>query len=542
MTQGIFTVPTPYNERVREYGLNSKDREEIEKELAILYNKKIDIPLYIAGERIYEGKKQKAIVPHDNKHVLGYFHQAEKEHVEMAISAAMNAKKAWADTPWQDRAAIFLKAAELLTDKYRYKLNAAAMLDLSKNVYQAEIDVICELADFFRFNAKYLEEIMSSQPYSPKGQWNRTDTRPLDGFVFAVTPFNFASIAGNLPSAPALMGNTVVWKPASSAVYTAHFIMEIFIEAGLPKGVINMIPGKGSIVGPMVIENKYLSGIHFTGSTGVFNSMWKTIGERIDNYITYPRIVGETGGKDFIFAHNSCDVEALVTASIRGAFEYQGQKCSAASRIFVPKSIYPKYEELLLEEMKSVKMGDVKSFGNFVNAVIDESAFNTIKSYVDYAKDNKDIDIIFGGDCDSSEGFFIEPTILLCKNPNVRTLKEEIFGPVLSIYVYEDKDLDQALKICDEASIYGLTGAVFSQDRNMIIKISNALRGTAGNFYINDKPTGAVVGQQPFGGSRASGTNDKAGSILNLFRWTTPRTIKETFNPPTDYRYPFLEE
>ena len=542
MTQGIFTIPTPYNEPVRSYEPGSKDKELLKKAVDELYNKEIDIPLYIGGEKIFEGKKAKCVIPSEHKHILGHFHQAEKKHVDMAIKAAMDAKEDWANTPWQDRAAIFLKAAELLTDKYRYIFNAAGMLDLSKNAFQAEIDVVCELADFYRFNAKYLEEIMKNQPASPKGQWNRTDTRPLDGFVFAVTPFNFASIAGNLPTAPALMGNTVLWKPASSAVYMAHFIMELLIEAGLPAGVINMIPGRGSVVGPMVIADNNFAGVHFTGSTNVFNGMWSTIGKNIDNYVTYPRIVGETGGKDFIFAHNTADIPALVAATIRGAFEYQGQKCSAASRAFIPKSIWPEYSKLLKEEMDTIKMGDVKDFRNFVNSVIDSMAFKSITTYIKYAKENEDIEIFHGGNYDDSVGYFIEPTILLCKDHNVRTMKEEIFGPVLSIFVYDDDKLDETLEICDKASMYSLTGAVFSQDRNVIIKITNALRGTAGNFYINDKPTGAVVGQQPFGGSRASGTNDKAGSILNLFRWVSPRTIKETFMPVTDYRYPTFEE
>jgi len=542
MTQGFFKVPTPYNEPIRSYEAGSKDRELLKEALNELYGKTINIPLYIGDKQIHKEKKAVALMPDEHEHILGYYSEANKEDIANAIDAAMKAKKSWEDMPWQDRAAIFLKTADLLTSKYRYIVNAAAMLDLSKNPYQSEIDVICELADFFRFNVKYLEEIMQNQPASPKGQWNRTDTRPLDGFVFAVTPFNFASIAGNLPTSAAIMGNTVIWKPASSAVYIAHFLMKIFIEAGLPAGVINMVPGKGSVVGPLVMSNENFSGVHFTGSTGVFQGMWEMIGKNISQYKTYPRIVGETGGKDFLFAHNTAQIVPLVAATIRGAFEYQGQKCSALSREFIPKSIWPEFKELLLEEMKTVKTGGVKDFTNFHNAVIDKWAFKSITNYIDYAHENENIEILHGGTYDDSKGYFIEPTILLCKDPNVKTMQEEIFGPVLSIYVYDDENLDEALKICDEGSEYALTGAVFSQDRDVVIKITERLRGTAGNFYINDKPTGAVVGQQPFGGARASGTNDKAGSILNLLRWVSPRTIKETFVPAEDYRYPFLEE
>lgn len=542
MTQGIFKIPTPYNEPIFSYAPKTKERELLKKAIDDLYSKEIEIPLYIGGKEIYSGDKAKIVVPHDNKHVLGYFHQAQKEHVEMAVKAANDAKEAWANMPWYDRAAIFLKAADLMTTKYRYELNASTMLGVSKNAYQAEIDVICELADFFRFNVKYLEEIMMNQPNSPKGQWNRLDTRPLDGFVFAVTPFNFTSIAGNLPTSPAMMGNTVIWKPASSAVYPAYFVLKVLIEAGLPAGVINMVPGKGSVVGPMIMDSEYFGGVHFTGSTGVFNGMWQTISNNINKYKTYPRIVGETGGKDFIFAHNTADVDALVTATIRGAFEYQGQKCSAASRMFVPKSIWGQFSTKLLAEMKTVKMGDVKDFRNFVNAVVDKAAFNNIKSYIDYAKGESSIEILHGGKYDDSIGYFIEPTILLCRKHDVKVMTEEIFGPVFSIYVYEDEKLEETLQICDTGSPYALTGAVFSQDRAMIIHIMEKLRHAAGNFYINDKPTGAVVGQQPFGGGRASGTNDKAGSILNLLRWVSPRAIKENFIPPTAYQYPFMDE
>ncbi len=542
MTQGFFKVPTPYNEPIKAYEAGSKDRELLKEALNELYNKTVNIPLYIGNKQIHKEKKAVSVIPDEHKHVLGYYSEASKEDIQDAIDAAMRAKESWGNMPWQDRAAIFLKIADLLTTKYRYMVNAAAMLDLSKNAYQSEIDVICELADFFRFNVKYLEEIMQNQPASPKGQWNRTDTRPLDGFVFAVTPFNFASIAGNLPTSAAIMGNTVIWKPASSAVYIAHFLMKIFLEAGLPAGVINMVPGKGSVVGPLVMNNENFSGVHFTGSTGVFQGMWGMIGQNITKYKSYPRIVGETGGKDFLFAHNSAQIAPLVAATVRGAFEYQGQKCSALSREFIPKSIWPEFKELLLKEMNTVKTGSTLDFTNFHNAVIDKWAFKSITNYIDYAQENENIEILHGGTYDDSKGYFIEPTILLCKDPNVKTMQEEIFGPVLSIFVYDDEKLDEALEICDEGSEYALTGAVFSQDREMVIKITERLRGTAGNFYINDKPTGAVVGQQPFGGARASGTNDKAGSVLNLLRWVSPRTIKETFVPAEDYRYPFLEE
>ncbi len=542
MTQGFFKVPTPYNEPIKAYEAGSKDRELLKEALNELYNKTVNIPLYIGDKQIHKEKKAVSVIPDEHEHILGYYSEANKEDIADAIDAAMKAKESWGNMPWQDRAAIFLKIADLLTTKYRYIVNAAAMLDLSKNPYQSEIDVICELADFFRFNVKYLEEIMQNQPASPKGQWNRTDTRPLDGFVFAVTPFNFASIAGNLPTSAAIMGNTVIWKPASSAVYTAHFLMKIFLEAGLPAGVINMVPGKGSVVGPLVMSNENFSGVHFTGSTGVFQGMWEMIGKNISKYKSYPRIVGETGGKDFLFAHNTAQIAPLVAATVRGAFEYQGQKCSALSREFIPKSIWPEFKEALLKEMKTVKTGTVRDFTNFHNAVIDKWAFKSITNYIDYAKENENIEILHGGTYDDSKGYYIDPTILLCKDPNVKTMQEEIFGPVLSIYVYDDEKIDEALKICDEGSEYALTGAVFSQDRDMIIKITERLRGTAGNFYINDKPTGAVVGQQPFGGARASGTNDKAGSVLNLLRWVSPRTIKETFVPVENYRYPFLEE
>lgn len=542
MSQGIFRVPTPYNEPIFEYAPKTKERELLKKTLEKQLKESVEIPMIINGKKITSSSIQNSILPHNHKHIIGKYHEASKENIDAAIDAAMKAKPEWERMPWEEKAAIFLKAADLITGKYRYEVNAAAMNDLSKNPFQSEIDAVCELADFFRFNVNYMQEILQNQPYSPKGQWNRLDTRALDGFVFAVTPFNFLSIAGNLPTAPAMLGNTVVWKPASSAVYSASVIMNILLEAGLPDGVINMVPGKGSVVGPMLLDSEWFAGVHFTGSTAVFNDMWSTIGKNIGKYHSYPRIVGETGGKDFIFAHPTADVQALVTATIRGAFEFQGQKCSAASRVFVPKSIWTQYKKSLLEQMKTVKMGSVNDFSNFVNAVIDKGAFKTISSYIDYAKNEPSIEILHGGHYDDSEGYFIEPTILLCSDPNVRTMKEEIFGPVLSIYVYKDKEIDKAIDICNSGSPYALTGAIFSQDRKAVIELTDKLRHSAGNFYINDKPTGAVVGQQPFGGGRASGTNDKAGSILNLLRWASPRNIKENFNPPTSYQYPFMSK
>lgn len=542
MTQGIFTVPEPVNEPIYSYAPGTTHRDLLKKTIDDLMGQEIEVPLYIGDQEITSVEVGKMVMPHDHKHKLGTYHQATEKHVAQVIDAALAAKPAWENMPWQDRAAIFLKAADLLTTKYRYIVNASAMLNLSKTAYQSEVDVICELADFFRFNVRYMEEIMQNQPISAPGVWNRTDVRPLDGFVFAVTPFNFASIAGNLPTSAAMMGNVVIWKPASSAVYPCYFIMKILKEAGLPDGVINMIPGRGSVVGPLVLDHPELSGIHFTGSTAVFQGMWETVGKNIKKYKSYPRLVGETGGKDFIFAHNSADVQTLAVAMIRGSFEYQGQKCSAASRAYVPASIWPQVKEYLAAEIKTIKMGDVKDFRNFVTAVIDQNAFNTIKGYIDDAKSNDKIEVLCGGNCDDTKGFFIEPTVLVCSSPHVRVMKEEIFGPVLSIYVYDDAKLDETLELCDKGSPYALTGAIFARERGMIVKMSNALRYAAGNFYINDKPTAAVVGQQPFGGARASGTNDKAGSILNLLRWCSPRSIKETFAPATDYRYPFMEK
>lgn len=460
----------------------------------------------------------------------------------MAIEAALEARKKWADMPWEQRAAIFLKMADLLAGPWRATLNAATMLGQSKTVYQAEIDSACELIDFYRFNTYYMTQIMSDQPYSPAGMWNRVEYRPLEGFIFAVTPFNFTSIAGNLPTAPAIVGNVSLWKPASSSVYSGYWLMKLFEEAGLPKGVINYVPGSGGQVGNPVMASPHLAGIHFTGSTAVFQNMWKTVGDNISKMKYYPRIVGETGGKDFIFAHNSADVDALVVAALRGAFEYQGQKCSAASRMYVPKSIWGEFKEKFVAEVKKIKMGDVEDFTNFFSAVIDDAAFKSITEYIDYAKESKDAEIITGGNYDDSKGYFIEPTTIVTTDPMFKTMQEEIFGPVLTIYVYEDEKFDEALDLCDTTSPYALTGAIWAQDRYALIKMSDKLKNAAGNFYINDKPTAAVVGQQPFGGGRASGTNDKAGSAMNLMRWVSVRTMKETFDPPKDWKYPFMQK
>ncbi|MFH1278466.1 MAG: L-glutamate gamma-semialdehyde dehydrogenase [Candidatus Eisenbacteria bacterium] len=542
MIQGIPKIELPKNEPVLSYAPGSKERDELKRELSRLSSKKIDIPCVIGGRSVRTGRLAECVMPHDHRHVLGVYHKAGKEEVALAIGAAAKAKDEWSRMPWEARAAIFLKAADLLAGESRQTLNAATMAGQSKSAFQAEIDAACELIDFFRLNAYFMKQILEAQPVSGPGMWNMSEARPLDGFVFAVTPFNFTSIAGNLPTAPAMMGNTVVWKPASSAVYSAHFIMQILKRAGLPAGVINMVPGPGGQVGDPVLASPDLAGIHFTGSTAVFQSMWETVGRNIRSYQCYPRIVGETGGKDFIFAHPSADLPALVTAAIRGAFEYQGQKCSAASRAFIPKSLWPRFKKMLLEELGTITLGDPADFSHFMNAVIDRAAFDSIKGYITYAKRSGDASVLFGGGTDARTGYFIEPTVIQARRPDVRTMREEIFGPVLSVYVYNDRSLDRALRLCDEGSPYALTGAIFAQDRKAIVEMTRALRSAAGNFYINDKPTGAVVNQQPFGGSRASGTNDKAGSMLNMIRWTSPRTIKETFSPPTNYRYPFLDE
>ncbi len=541
MSNAYFFVPEPSNEPILNYAPGSPERAELKAKLEELKSQQIEAPLIIGGKEVRSGKTAELRVPHDHSLKLGVYHKAGEKEVQMAVEAALEAQKTWANMPWEHRVSIFLKAAELLAGPWRATLNAATMLGQSKTVFQAEIDAACELIDFWRFNAYYLTQLMAEQPESAPGIWNRVEYRPLEGFVFAVTPFNFTSIAGNLPTAPAMVGCVSLWKPASSAVYSAYFITQLLKEAGLPDGVINFIPGSGGQVGNPVMGNPNLAGIHFTGSTAVFQDMWKTVGNNISGMKYYPRIVGETGGKDFIFAHNSADPEALLAATLRGAFEYQGQKCSAASRMYVPKSMWGEFSERLASEVKQIKMGDPLDFSNFMCAVIDKAAFTSITEYIDYARKSNEAEFLVGGNYDDSKGWFIEPTVIVTTNPRFKTMQEEIFGPVLTVYVYDDDKLDETLELCDTGSMYALTGAVFARDRQAIIKISDALRNTAGNFYINDKPTGAVVGQQPFGGGRASGTNDKAGSAMNLLRWMSARTIKETFTPPHNWRYPHMD-
>ena len=542
MSKGVFNVPIAKNEAVKSYIKGSSEREELLATYKEMYNSSIEIPLYIGGKEIYTDNKKDISPPHDHKHKIGKFNLAEKSQIEMAIESALAAKKNWSNLPWNHRVAIFLKAAELLAGPYRAKINAATMIAQSKNVYQAEIDAACELIDFFKFNAQYVTKLYSEQPESSEGIWNRLEHRPLEGFIFAITPFNFTSICANLCAAPALMGNVVIWKPAATQVYSAKIIMDLFKEAGLPDGVINMVPSNGAEIGEVVFKHRDFAGLHFTGSTNVFRNLWRTIGNNISNYRSYPRIVGETGGKDFIVAHKSANPKQVATGISRGAFEYQGQKCSAASRAYLPSNLWKEIKEQIVKDVNSFKMGSPEDPSNFINAVISEKAFDSIANYIDYAKNDRDAEILVGGNYDKSEGYFIEPTIIITTNQNFKTMHEEIFGPVLTIYVYDEKNWLETLKIVDETSDYALTGAIFSSDRYAIDVATKVLENAAGNFYINDKPTGAVVGQQPFGGSRGSGTNDKAGSILNLLRWVSPRTIKETFNPPTDYRYPFLEK
>ncbi|WP_412466104.1 L-glutamate gamma-semialdehyde dehydrogenase [Pedobacter sp. KLB.chiD] len=543
MLKGFFNVPTPVNEPINSYAPGTKERSLLKEAIAEARAKQLDIPMFIGGKEVHTKNKKKVVAPHDHQHVLATFSYGDKGHVKEAIDAALAAKTGWEALAWEHRAAIFMKAADLFATKYRYQINAATMLGQSKNAYQAEIDAACELVDFLRFNVSYMQDIYGQQPpVSPNGMWNRTEQRPLEGFIFALTPFNFTAIAGNLPACVAMMGNVVVWKPADTQVYAANVIMQVFREAGLPDGVINLIFADGPEVGDVVFNHADFAGIHFTGSTKVFQEIWKTIGTNIHKYKSYPRIVGETGGKDFILVHPSADVAASVTAIVRGAFEYQGQKCSAASRTYIPKSLWPEIKELMLRDLASFKMGGTEDFGNFINAVIDERSFDKLAKYIDQAKKDKGVEVIAGGNYDKSKGYFIEPTVLVVDDPKYTTMCEELFGPVLSVYVYEDQEFDQILEIIDTTSPYALTGAILSQDRYAIEKASYALRNSAGNFYINDKCTGAVVGQQPFGGARGSGTNDKAGAMINLLRWVSPRTIKETFNPPTDYRYPFLAE
>jgi 1-pyrroline-5-carboxylate dehydrogenase len=543
MLKGFFKVPIPTNEPIYSYAPNTKERFLLKEALSVARSKEIDIPMYIGSKEVTTKSKVALRPPHDHKHVLGYFNYGDKSHVKQAIDCALAAKAGWENLEWEHRAAIFLKAADLVANKYRYELNAATMLGQSKNAFQAEIDAACEFVDFLRFNVSYLADIYAQQPpVSPSGVWNRLEQRPLEGFIFALTPFNFTAIAGNLPASCALMGNVVVWKPADTQVYAANVIMKIFKEAGVPDGVINLIYADGPEVGEVIFNHPDFAGIHFTGSTAVFQHIWKTIGNNIHKYKSYPRIVGETGGKDFILVHPSADWKAAATGIVRGSFEYQGQKCSAASRSYIPKSLWPQMKEMMLKDIASFKMGPTEDFGNYINAVIDEKSFDKLAKYIDQAKADKNVEVICGGNYDKSVGYFIEPTIIVANDPKYTTMCEELFGPVLTIYVYEDKDFEKTLTLIDETSPYALTGAIFSQDRYAIELASDKLKNCAGNFYINDKCTGAVVGQQPFGGARGSGTNDKAGAMINLLRWVSPRTIKETFNPPVDYRYPFLDK
>ena len=539
MSNAIFNPPMAVNEVVKSYAPSSQEREELQKTVAEMRSHEVDIPMFIGGKEVRTGNTQSMHPPYEHKHLLGHFHKGEASHVELAIEAALDAKQAWADMPWEQRASIFLKAAELIAGPYRQKINAATMLAQSKNAFQAEIDSSCELIDFFRFNVEYMCQLYSEQPESSEGVWNRLEYRPLEGFVFALTPFNFTAIAGNLPSSPAMMGNTVVWKPANTQIYSAWVIMEILREAGLPDGVINLVYTSGPAAGDVIFNHAAFAGIHFTGSTGVFQQIWKSIGNNIDKFNSYPRIVGETGGKDFIVAHKSANAKEVSTAITRGAFEFQGQKCSAASRAYIPESMWANVKSYLLDDLKSIKMGSPENFENFVNAVIDERAFDKIAAYIDNAAEADDAEIIAGGQYDKSTGYFIEPTVILAKDPKYTTMCEEIFGPVITIYVYNEDDFETTLKLVDDNS-YALTGAIFAKDRLVLNQMCKALENAAGNFYINDKPTGAVVGQQPFGGARKSGTNDKAGAKQNLMRWVSARTIKETFVPATDYKYPFL--
>jgi len=542
MLKGFFNVPVPQNEPVMGYGAGSPERKALQAAVAEARTKVADIPMYIGGEKVYTERKLRLSPPYDHKHTIAHFSEGDATHAEQAVRAALAAKKDWANISWEHRAAIFLKAAELIAGPYRAKINAATMLAQSKNAYQAEIDASCELIDFLRFNVAYMTEIYAQQPISTSSTWNRVEYRPLEGFVFAITPFNFTAIAANLPAAAALMGNVVVWKPNYSQIYSANVIMQVFEEAGLPAGVINLIYVDGPAVGEVIFKHPDFAGLHFTGSTGVFKQLWKTIGQNIDIYKTYPRIVGETGGKDFIVAHPSADVKALVTGLIRGSFEFQGQKCSAASRAYIPSNLWAEVKALLTQEMATITTGSPEDVTNFVNAVIDERSFDKIVGYIEDARHTQGVEILCGGKYDKSVGYFIEPTILVTENPTSRTMVEEIFGPVLTIYVYQAENFEEVLALVDQTSPYALTGAIFSQDRYATELAVNTLVNAAGNFYINDKPTGAVVGQQPFGGGRASGTNDKAGSMLNLLRWVSARTIKEVFISPTDYRYPFLEK
>ncbi len=542
MPKGMYNVPVAANEPINSYAPGTPERAALQAAIRKMRAEEIDVPMYIGNEEIRTGNKKVMAPPHDHKHILGYYHQGGKEHVQKAIDAALAAKPAWEALAWEHRASIFLKAAELISGPYRMQLNAATMLGQSKNAFQAEIDSACEIADFLRFNVQYMTEIYKQQPNSSKGIWNRVEQRPLEGFVFALTPFNFTAIAGNLPTAPAMMGNTIVWKPSKTAVYSAQLLMKIFKKAGVPDGVINLVYVSGPDAAEVIFNSPDFAGIHFTGSTGVFQDIWKTIGNNIHKYKTYPRIVGETGGKDYIFMHPTADAEEVATAITRGAFEYQGQKCSAASRAYIPASKWEAVIDLVKKDLAKIKTGGVEDFTNFHNAVIDETSFDKLAAAIDAAKASDDAEIIAGGTYDKSVGYFIHPTVIRAKKADYITMEEELFGPVITIFVYDDNKVDETLDILDQTSMYALTGAIFANDRYAIEKLMKRLVNTAGNFYINDKPTGAVVGQQPFGGARGSGTNDKAGAMINLLRWVSPRTIKETFVPPVDYMYPNFEE
>jgi len=541
-THGIFTVPPARNEPVRGFEPGSAERTSLQKQLDRMAGERLDAPLVIGGKDVFTGTTRPAVMPHDREHVLADVHQGGAEHVASAIEAAAEAWKDWSRWPWEERASVFLRAAELLAGPWRDVLNAATMLGQSKTAHQAEIDAACELIDFLRFNVEFMTRIYAEQPVSGPGTWNRIEYRPLEGFVFAVSQFNFTAIAGNLTSSAALMGNVVLWKPASTAMLSAHYLMRLWQEAGLPDGVINLVYGSGAEIGDAALASRELAGIHFTGSTGVFNGMWRTVAENVDNYRNYPRIVGETGGKDFIVAHPSADPDAVATAVVRGSFEYQGQKCSAASRVYAPSNLWPELRERLAEQVATIKVGDVTDFTNFMGAVIDSSSFRTQAEAIAEARAHEGTEVVVGGGTDDSKGFFVEPTVIETRDPGFRLLKDELFGPVVTAYVYDETRWSDTLDLIDSTAPYGLTGAVFAEEREAVVEASDRLRYAAGNFYVNDKPTGAVVGQQPFGGSRASGTNDKAGSIWNLIRWVTPRTIKDLFIPPTDYRYPFLDE
>ena len=542
MSNGFFQVSIPKNDPIQSYAPGSPERAQLKATLTEMRSQQVDIPLYIGGNEVRTERKIPVSPPHDHRHILGYFHDGDAAHAEAAIDAALAARPAWAGLPWEHRLSIFLKAADLSATKYRYRLNAATMLGQSKNAYQAEIDSACEWIDFLRFNVHFATEIYAQQPISADGVWNRLEYRPLEGFVYALTPFNFTAIAGNLPACVAMMGNVVVWKPAPTQMYAAHVLMQILIEAGLPAGVINLIQGDGPALGKVIVEHRDFAGLHFTGSTAVFQSIWKQIGENISRYKSYPRIVGETGGKDFVIAHQSADARALAVALVRGAFEFQGQKCSAASRAYIPTNLWEQTWGYMQQMLGELKMGSPEDFSNFINAVIDEKAFNKITKYIQDAKNDSSVEILAGGHADKSKGYFVEPTVIRATDPRYVTMCEEIFGPVLTLHVYDETKFEETLELVDSTSPYALTGSIFAQDRYAVELATRKLVNAAGNFYINDKPTGAVVGQQPFGGARASGTNDKAGSAFNLLRWVSVRTIKETFNPPVDYRYPFMAE